>query len=196
VTPEPLSAPPIVVPTEEIFGPPDTLTAAGDDAGLSGDMGLSFKCLAGDPCRDDIKSRVQQILASLGGNAEGAQLIKFTTTVPGTLPIVATWNNRYKYVVGGTEFFAKSVAIDLAPKLGGKPAYAFIQDENGTPHWYTIPDLTANLLLNDMYNLPAPAPTVDPNAGGGVIFYQDFYNTAVYNGLLLTTIQFAATPPP
>jgi hypothetical protein len=188
--------PPTAVPTEEIFGPPDTLVAAGDEAGLSDGMGLTFKCPPSDPCREDIKARIQQILANLGGNADGAQLAKFTTTVAGTLPIVATWDNRYKYTVGGTDFFAKDVAIDLAPKLGGHPAYAYIKDANGTPHWYTIPDTTADLLLHDMYNLPAPAPTTDPGSGGGIVFYHDFYTSAVYNGLLLQTIQFAATPPP
>jgi hypothetical protein len=194
--PTAITEPPTAEPTEEIFGPPDTLVAAGDQSGLSDVMGLSFKCPKGDACRDDIKARIQQILANLGGNADGAQLAKFTTTVAGTLPIVATWDNRYKYAVGGTDFFAKDVAIDLAPKLGGKPAYAYIKDTNGTLHWYTIPDTTADLLLHEMYNLPAPAPTTDPGSGGGVVFYHDFYTSAVYNGLLLQTIQFAATPPP
>jgi hypothetical protein len=205
-TPAPITAPPptqapsVAAPTPEIFGPPNTLVAAGDQSGLMGGSGITFKCPKSDPCRVDIKTRVEQVLANLGANAQGAQLIKFTTTVAGTLPIVATWDNRYKYTVNGADFYAKSIAIDLAPKLSGKSAYAYIQDDNGTPHWYTIPDATADLLLNEMYNLPAPAATVDPNItpapGGGTILYGDFYNTALYNGLLLQTIQFAATPAP
>jgi hypothetical protein len=196
-TPAPLTAPPTAEPTPEIFGPPDELVAAGDEAGFGDAMTLSFKCPPNDPCRDDIKTRVEQILANLADNASGAQLVKFSTTVAGTLPIVASWDNRYKYTVGGTEFFAKEVAIDLAPRLSGKPAYAYIKDENGTSHWYTIPDGNSEVLLNDMYNLPVPAPTPDPNVGGGgVVLYRDFYQVATYNGLLLQTIQFAATPPP
>lgn len=200
ITVAPISEPPEVTaaPTLEIFGPPDDLTAAGDEAGLNGDMGLSFNCPPGDPCREDIKGRIQQVLANLESNASGAQLVKFSTTVAGTLPLVASWDNRYKYTVEGAEFFAKDVAIDLAPKLGGNPAYIYIQDENGTPHWFTIPDTTANLLLSEMYVLPAPAPTADPNVGGGgVVIYDRFYDVAVYNGLFLQDIQFArATTPP
>lgn len=195
LTAAPPSEPPTAAPTVEIFGPPDTLTAAGDEAGF-GDMGLSFNCPPANPCRDDIKTRIEQVLASLESNATGAQLVKFSTTVTGTLPIVATWENRYKYTVGGTEFFAKQVAIDLAPKLGGKPAYAYIKDENGTPHWYTIPDANADLLLSEMYILPLPAPTLDPTVGGPIILYNDLYATTFYSGLLLQTIQFAATPAP
>jgi hypothetical protein len=204
-TPAPITAPPpteappsVAAPTEEIFGPPDVLVAAGDSSGLSPDSGITFKCPKLDACRDDIKTRVLQVLANLGANAQGAQLIKFTTTVAGTLPIVATWDNRYKYNFNGTDFFAKNVAIDLAPKLSGKPAYVYIKDENGTPHWYTIPDETADLILNELYFLPAPAATVDPSSvGGGTIFYgTQFYDTALYNGILLQTLQFAATPAP
>jgi hypothetical protein len=188
---------PSVAPTPEVFGPPDNLVAAGDEAGLNPDMGLAFKCPPNDPCRNGIKVRIQQVLDNLELKASGAQLLSVSTTVAGTLPLTASWDNRYKYQAAGVESFAKSIAIDLAPKLGGKPAYILIQDENQTLHWYTIPDATADLLLIDMYVLPAPAPTTDPNSGsGGVVLYRDFYTTALYNGLLLQTIQFAATPPP
>jgi hypothetical protein len=176
------------------------LVAAGDQGGLSAAFGITFKCLGGNSCRDDIKVRVEQVLANLGSNAQGAQLTKFTTTVAGTLPIVAWWNNRYKYTINGQDHYAKYVAIDLAPKLSGKPAYAYIQDDTGTPYWYTIPDDTANLLLTDMYNLPAPAATIDPNAtagtGGTTVYGSQFYATALYNGTLLTTLQFVASPAP
>lgn len=192
ITPGPLSEPPVTAaPTLEIFGPPDDLVAAGDEAGLNGDMGLAFACPPGDPCRDDVKARILQVLANLNANASGAQLVRFTTTVPGTLPIVASWENRYKYTVNGTEFFATDAAIDLAPKLGGKPAYIYIQDEDGTTHWYTVPDDTAKVLLEEMYVLPAPAPTADPNVGGGLVLYDDFYATTFYNGLFLQDIEFA-----
>ncbi len=196
-TPAPLSAPPSEAPTLEVFGPPDRLIAAGDEAGLSPESGLTFKCVRGDPCRDDIKARILQVLANLSTNAEGAQLVKFSTTVTGTLPLVARWDNRYKYTVAGTDFFAKDVAIDLAPKLAGQPAYIYIQDDNGTPHWYTVPDTTAALLLSEMYNLPLPVPTTDPGTGGGgIVFYTELYDVMLYNGILLEGLQFAPTPPP
>jgi hypothetical protein len=205
-TPAPITAPPPTepppslpgAPTQEIFVPPDTLVVAGDQAGLSSSLGITFKCPKKDPCRDDVKTRVLQVLTGLGGNAAGAQLVKFTTTVAGTLPVVATWNNRYQYTVNGVPAFAKQVAIDLAPKLSGQPAYAYIKDDNGQQHWYTIPDALADTLLNSLYNLPvAPPPTVDPaTAGGGQVFYTQFYDTALYNGLLLQNIQFAATAAP
>ena len=153
---------------------------------------MSFRCPKNDSCRDDVKTRVLQVLSGLGGNALGAQLVKFTTTVSGTLPIVATWNNRYKYTVNGVDAYAKNVAIDLAPILAGQPAYAYIKDDNGQAHWYTIPDPLALQLVNGLYNLPvAPAPTVDPTAVfGSQVFYANFYASATWNGMLLSGIQF------
>jgi hypothetical protein len=192
ITAPPTAAPPSAGPTPEIFGPPDKLVVAGDSGGLNPALGITFKCPKGDACRDDTKIRVEQALTSLGGNAAGAQLIKFTTTTSGTLPIVATWTNRFKYTVNGVDAYAKQVAIDLAPKLAGQPAYAYIKDDNGQLHWYTIPNPVADFLLSQLYNLPvAPAPTVDPSTdGGGQVFYTQFYASAVYDNLLLQNIQF------
>jgi hypothetical protein len=196
-TPAPVTAPPTeppvsAGPTQEIFGPPDTLAVAGDSGGLNPAIGITYRCPPKDPCRDDVKTRVLQVLTGLGVNAAGAQLVKFSTTVSGTLPVVATWKNRYQYTVNGTNFYAKQVAIDLAPKLAGQPAYAYIKDDNGTLHWFTIPDQLADTLLNSLYNLPvAPAATVDPGAVvGGQVFYGNFYNIATYNGLQLSIIPF------
>jgi hypothetical protein len=165
---------------------------AGDVKALNTDLGISFKCPKNDTCRDDVKTRLEQALTALGGVAAGGQLIKFTTTTAGTLPIVATWNNRFKYTVNGQPAFAKQVAIDLAPRLVGQPAYAMIQNDDGTLVWYTVPDLVAQSLLDQLYNLPvAPAPTVDPTTqGGGTVFYNPIY-TLQYNNLLLGQIQFS-----
>ena len=190
--PPPTAAPTAAPPTQEVFGPPDSLVAAGDTKALNSSLGISFKCPPKDPGRDDIKTRVLQALTSLGGGAAGGQLVKFSTTVTGTLPIIATWKDRYQYTVNGTPAFAKQVAIDLAPKLAGQPAYAYIKNDNGQQVWYTIPDPVADQLLNELYNLPvAPAPTTDPTTqGGGTVFYGTFYNVATYNNLQLSLIPF------
>jgi hypothetical protein len=192
VTAPPTEPPPSAAPTQEIFGPPDKLVVAGDSGGLNPATGITFRCPKGDACRDDIKLRIEQALTTLGGNAAGAELIKFSTTQAGTLPIIATWNNRFKYTINGVDAYAKQVAIDLAPKLAGQPAYAYIKDDNGQLHWYTIPNPIADQLLGQLYNLPvAPAPTVDPTTeGGGQVFYTDFYASAIYNGVLLSSIPF------
>lgn len=196
ITAPPATPPPSAGPTQEIFGPPDKLVVAGDSGGLSPSLGMSFRCPKNDSCRDDVKTRVLQALSGLGGNALGAQLVKFTTTVSGTLPIVATWNNRYKYTVNGVDAYARNVAIDLAPILAGQPAYAYIKDDNGQQHWYAIPDQLAQSLLNSLYNLPvAPAATVDPSiVFGSQVFYTNFYNTATWNGFQLSNIQFVGGP--
>ena len=192
VTAPPTEAPPSAGPTPEIFGPPDKLVVAGDVKPLNSALGISFKCPKNDSCRDDVKVRLEQALTALGGVAAGGQLIKFTTTTTGTLPIVATWNNRFKYTVNGQPAFAKQVAIDLAPKLVGQPAYAMLQNDDGTLVWYTIPDQVAQSLLDQLYVLPvAPAPTVDPSTqGGGTVFYNSIY-AVPYNDILLGQIQFS-----
>jgi hypothetical protein len=192
VTAPPTEPPPSAGPTQEIFGKPDKLTVAGDVGGLSSALGISFRCPPKDACRDGIKTQVQQVLGGLGVNAAGGHLTKFITTQAGTLPVVATWTNRFPYSVNGTSFFAKHVAIDLAPKLAGQPAYAYIEDDNGTPHWLTIPDQLADELLNSLYNLPvAPAATVDPGAVvNGQVFYSTFYSIATYDGFQLSTLPF------
>jgi hypothetical protein len=192
VTAPPTDAPTAAAPTQETFGQPNKLTVAGDTNGLSSALGITFRCPPKDGCRDDVKTRVIQVLSGLGVNAAGAQLTKFITTSAGTLPVVASWTDRYPYTANGTQFFAKQVAIDLAPKLAGQPAYAYIQDDNGTVHWLTIPDQLADTLLNTLYNLPAaPAPTVDPGAiVNGQVFYANFYSIAQYDGFQLSTLPF------
>jgi hypothetical protein len=192
VTAPPTDAPTAAPPTPEIFGPPNKLVVAGDVKPLNTDLGISFKCPPKDPCRDDVKTRLEQALTALGAVATGGQLIKFTTTTTGTLPIVATWTNRFKYTVNGQPAFAKQVAIDLAPRLVGQPAYAMIQNDDGTLVWYVVPDLVAQALLDQLYNLPiAPAPTVDPSTqGGGTVFLNPAY-LLQYNNILLGQIQFS-----
>jgi len=197
-TPVPVTAPPsappptAAPPTAEIFGPPNALVVAGDVKPLNSDIGISFKCPPKDPCRNDVKTRVVQALTALGGVAAGGQLINFNTVNTGTLTVVATWTNRYKYTVNGQPAFAKQVAIDLAPRLVGQPAYAMIQNDDGSIVWYAVPDLVAQSLLDQLYNLPvAPAPTIDPSTqGGGTVFLNPAYQLP-YNNILLGQIQFS-----
>jgi hypothetical protein len=98
--------------------------------------------------------------------------------------------------VNGQPAFAKQVAIDLAPKLVGQPAYAMIQNDDGTLAWYTVPDQVAQSLLDQLYNLPvAPAATVDPSTqGGGTVFYTSIYSQLMYNNIVLGQIQFVGGP--
>jgi hypothetical protein len=197
-TPAPVTAPPTepptaAPPTPEIFGPPNKLVVAGDVKPLNTSVGISFRCPKNDTCRDDVKTLTQQALTALGPVAVGGQLLKFTTTTTGTLPVIATWTNRFKYSVNGQVAYAKQVAIDLAPKLAGQPAYAMIQNDDGQLIWYTVPDQVADGLILKLYNLAvAPAATMDPSTqGGGTVFYTSFYNSAVFNNLQLSQIQFS-----
>lgn len=198
-TPAPVTAPPATAaptaaaPTAEIFGAPNTIVAAGDVKALNTALGITFKCPKNDPCRSDIGTSVIQALGALGGTAAGGQLLKFTTTTTGTLPIIATWNDRYKYTVNGQVAYAKQVAIDLAPKLVGQPAYAMIQNDDGTLVWYTVPDQVAGALINLLYNIPAaaPVPTVDPGTqNGGTVLLTNIYQNLSWNDTLLGNITF------
>jgi hypothetical protein len=192
--PPPTAAPTAAPPTQELFGPPDKIVAAGDVKALNTALGITFKCPPKDQCRDLVGIRVVQALGALGGVAAGGELLKFNTVTTGTLPIVASWKDRFKYTVNGQTAFAKQVAIDLAPKLVGQPAYAMIQNDDNSLVWYTIPDQVAGSLIDQLYNLPptAPVPTVDPGTQtGGTVFLTNIYSQLMYQNTLLGQIQFS-----
>lgn len=161
------------------FGPPDTLVVAGDK-GFETPM-LSFVCPPNDPCRDDVKARIINMLAGLQGKAQGTRIVSFTTTPTGTLPITATWKNwHYPYgSADGSKGDLDQVRIDLAPLLAGGPAYALVHDVSGTPFTYVIAAADAKALFEDLYGgavlAALLAPTPPPDAGGGTIFFDDYY---------------------
>lgn len=198
VTVAPITAPPTAVPTPVIFGPPDALTAAGDEGGLNGDMGLTLKCPPGDPCRDGVQALYLGILDNLLGKADGALLIDFNATPTGVLPVEAEWSGgSFLYTAAGqppTE--TRHVSIDLAPIVGGSPAYALVEDVNGIRHKFVVPPLDGKNLFDSLYLLAA-VPTPPPDPSGGGFDYSGWRNTAVYNGLLISNIAFlvpTATP--
>ena len=185
--PTPTEAPATVVPTEvqpptegptptPKLGPPDALTAAGDENGFETPM-MSFVCPPNDACRDGVKARIITMLAGLQGKAQGARLISFTTTPSGTLPVTATWKNwHYPYTAAdGSKGDLTEVRMDLAPLLAGGPAYALVQDVSGAQFTFVIAAADAKALFEDLYNAAILTPTAPPDAGGGTVFLDPIY---------------------
>ena len=192
ITPEPLTAPPSAPPT---FGPPDQLTATGDDTdGLNPDLVNIERTCTGRKCRlDKVAPRVVQGLTGLQGVAIGALLDRFTVSKPGTLVVQASWDNPHPFLDSNGVVLGRAtdVAFDLAPLLveGGK-AYVRIRNTDGLEVSYFVPTANADLLLQSLYLVePGTVPTPDPNASfdpnlGG------FYERATLWGAALRTIRF------
>jgi hypothetical protein len=159
-------------------------------------MGLTLKCPVGDPCRNQVQALYLGILDNLLGKADGALLVDFSTVPVGVLPVEAEWSDgSYLYSAQGqppTE--TKHVSMDLAPIVGGTPAYALVQDTNGITHKFVIPPQDGKNLFDTLYQLAA-VPTPPPDPSGGGFDYTLFRGSAVYNGLLVSNIVFLQPTP-
>jgi len=197
-TPAPITEPP-ATPTEAPpatdaptptppLGPPDALTIAGDDTGLAADSLMTMICTTANEggCRDRVKDRIITMLGNLQGPAQGARLVSFTSSTPGTLPVTASWSDwHYPYAsISGPTGDLTSVSIDLAPILVGSTAYALVQDERGSRFTFAIPAADAQLLFDDLYTIAMVAPTPEPDGGGGTIFLGDIYARPIGDVLL------------
>ena len=197
-TPAPITEPP-ATPTEAPqatdaptptppLGPPDALTAAGDDVGLAPDSLMTMICTTANEggCRDRVKDRIITMLGNLQGPAQGARLVSFSSGTPGTLPITASWADwHYPYAsISGATGDLTSVSIDLAPILVGSSAYALVQDERGSRFTFVIPSADAQLLFDDLYTIAMVAPTPAPDSGGGSVFLGDIYARPIGDVLL------------
>ncbi|MEO8272888.1 MAG: hypothetical protein ABI620_02315 [Chloroflexota bacterium] len=201
--PTPTLAPPTEAPTEAPpategptptpkLGPPDVLSAAGDQNGFETPM-MSFVCPPKDACRDGVKARIITMLAGLQGKAQGARLISFSTTPSGTLPVTATWNGwHYPYTAAdGSKGDLTEVRMDLAPLLAGGPAYALVQDVSGAQFTFVIAAADAKALFEDLYNAAILTPTAPPDAGGGTVFLDSIYLRPIGDLGFLQDITFA-----
>ncbi|MEO5705212.1 MAG: hypothetical protein ABIZ52_03375 [Candidatus Limnocylindrales bacterium] len=199
ITEPPLTLTPVTEPPTPTEGPtptpklgaPDSLVVAGDTNGFETAM-VTFKCGPNDPCREDVKARILTMLAGFQGKAQGARLVSFTNTPTGTLPVTATWTEwHYPYsAVDGSKGDLTEVRFDLAPLLVGGPAYALVQDVSGAPFTFVIAAADAQALFDDLYNLTIVTPTPPPDAGGGVIFYDDLYLRPIGDVLLRDIVLF------
>lgn len=201
--PTPTEAPATVLPTEAPpptegpsptpkLGPPEELTAAGDQNGFETPM-MSFVCPPKDSCRIGVKDRIITMLAGLQGKAQGARLVSFTSTPSGTLPVTATWTDwHYPYsAADGTKGDLTEVAIDLAPLLVGAPAYALVQDVSGARFTFVVAAADAKALFEDLYNAAILTPTPPPDAGGGTVFLDSIYLRPIGDLGFLQDITFA-----
>ena len=193
VTIAPTEAPPATegpTPTPKL-GPPDVVTAAGDQNGFETAM-MSFVCPPNDACRDGVKDRIITMLAGLQGKAQGARLISFTSTPSGTLPVTATWKNwHYPYAAAdGSKGDLTSVSIDLAPLLAGGPAYALVQDASGARFTFVVAAADADALFRQLYDPTILTPAPPPDAGGGTVFLDPIYLQPIGDLGLLQNITF------
>jgi hypothetical protein len=167
------------------LGPPDTLTAAGDETGFGTPM-MSFVCPPDDPCRTVVKDRIITMLASLQGKASGTRLISFSQTPSGTLPVTAKWKDwHYPYsAADGTKGDLTEVSIDLAPLLVGAPSYALVKDATGAQFTFVIAAADADALFKELYDAAILTPTPPPDTGGGPIWLGDTYLRPIGDVLL------------
>ncbi len=173
-TPAPLTAPPTAGPTPSpvVNGNPTAIVVAGDQTAIDSGSGLTLTCASDQPCRTEMRQLLLLMLTNLQGKADGGNLLDFSSTPAGTLPLLVEWKNAiYQYSAAAGNGETNKVRLDLAPILAGYPGYALVFDSaSNQTKKFVLPSADGKILFDKLYTMPALPTPVPVTPGGGFDF--------------------------